>query len=491
MNISFEQIFDYLVPYIIPVIMWTLTVTITFRLITKKQSVSATLSWLMIVYLIPIVGILAYLVIGEINLGKRRGNSFKKLQPKFMAWFEQFKTCGHLINTNNNLLYKPIFELAQNRLGIPCVLGNELHIYDTPESIMQSIIQDINQAQTSINMTFYIWFNGGMVDEVMQALVKARQRGVAIHILLDSVGSRAFFKSQNYQYMRQQGIEITEALHVSLLRVFLRRIDLRQHRKIIVIDNQIAYTGSMNMVDPSCFKQDAHVGKWIDIMVRITGPVSSLLNALHAWDWEIESEKALPLILPACPEITNSQSHSHAVQLIASGPSFPDDLMAQSLSLAIFSARKSITITTPYFVPSHGIVEALRIAALRGVEVNLIIPKRNDSVMVKWASRSFFDELLSVGVKIYQFEKGLLHTKSMLIDNKLALVGTVNMDMRSFMLNFEVTMVVEDKSFANEIAILHENYLQTASLLDYQQWKTRSLYSRIVEKIFFLFSPLL
>lgn len=487
MNIPFEQILAYL----IPVIMWSLTVTITLRLITKKQSVSATLSWLMIVYLIPVVGILAYLVIGEINLGKRRGDSFKRLQPKFMAWFQQFKSCGHLININNNLLYKPIFDLAQNRLGIPCVLGNELHIYDSPETIMQSIINDINQAQSSINMTFYIWFNGGMVDEVMQALVRARTRGVAIHILLDSVGSRAFFKSQNYQYMRQHGIEITEALHVNLLRVFLRRIDLRQHRKIIVIDNQISYTGSMNMVDPSCFKQDAHVGKWIDIMVRITGPVSSVLNGLHAWDWEIESEKALPLILPPCPSLDMLQSHSHAIQIIASGPSFPDDLMAQSLSLAIFSARQTITITTPYFVPSHGIVEALRIAALRGVDVNLIIPKRNDSTMVKWASRSFFDELLAVGVKIYQFEKGLLHTKSMLVDNKLALVGTVNMDMRSFRLNFEVTMVVEDKSFANEIAILHENYLQTATLMDYQQWQKRPLSARIIEKIFFLFSPLL
>ncbi|PJG86456.1 cardiolipin synthase [Conservatibacter flavescens] len=488
MNIPFEQI----IAYLIPIIIWTLTVSITIRLITKKQAVSATLSWLMVIYLVPIVGILAYLLFGEIKLGKRRGNYFKTLHPKFMRWFNEFQQCEHLVSTSQGtLLYRPVFELAQKRLGIPCVLGNELHIFDTPESIIQRIIEDIKLAKSDINMVFYIWWNGGLVDDVMHALIEAKQRGVNVRILLDSVGSKAFFKSKNYRYMLKHGIEIAEALHVSLFRVFLRRIDLRQHRKIIVIDNQIAYTGSMNMVDPSFFKQEANVGKWIDMMVRINGPVSPVLNSLHAWDWEIEKNEALPLVLPDCPSLPIENNNSHAVQILATGPSFPDDLMAQSLSIAIFSARKSITITTPYFVPSHNIAEALRIAALRGVEVTLILPKRNDSFLVRWASRTFFDDLLAAGVKIYQFEKGLLHTKSVLIDNRLALVGTVNMDMRSFMLNFEVTMVVEDKSFANEISILHENYLHSSQKLDYNEWQNRSTFSRIMEKIFFLFSPLL
>ena len=165
--------------------------------------------------------------------------------------------------------------------------------------------------------------------------------------------------------------------------------------------------------------------------------------------------------------------------------------MAQSLSIAIFSARKSIVITSPYFVPSHNIAEALRIAALRGVDVSIVIPKENDSLMVHWASRTFFDDLLAAGVKIYNFNKGLLHTKSMLIDNRLALVGTVNMDMRSFLLNFEVTMVVEDPAFANEISLLHEGYIKNSALIDYAQWRKRSVYQRIIEKLFFLFSPLL
>ena len=483
--------FEQILAYIIPIFVWIPTIAITIRLIIRKQSVPAMLSWLMVIYVFPVVGIIAYLIFGEINLGKRRAIAFEQLKPKYMDWFMRLSYCDNLVNTRTNLLYRPIFDLAKQRLGISCILGNELHILDTPESIMRSIIHDINQAEKSINMVFYIWSAQGLVNEVTQALINARQRGVTIHILLDSVGSRAFLKSAECQVMRDNGIEVTETLHVNLFRMFFNRIDLRQHRKIIVIDNQISYTGSMNMVDPKFFKKNSNVGEWIDIMVRINGPVSAVLNGLHAWDWEIETAVKLPLKEPDCPLLPLEQNNSHAVQILATGPCFPDDLMAQSLAIAIFSARKSIVITSPYFVPSHNIAEALRIAALRGVEVSIILPKENDSLMVHWASRTFFDDLLAAGVKIYNFNKGLLHTKSMLIDNRLALVGTVNMDMRSFLLNFEVTMVVEDPAFANEISLLHESYIKNSELVDYVTWSTRSVYQRIVEKLFFLFSPLL
>ncbi len=317
------------------------------------------------------------------------------------------------------------------------------------------------------------------------------QRGVNVCLLIDSVGSNTLLKIPVCKEMTAKGIKITESLHVNLFRMFFNRIDLRQHRKIIVIDNQIAYTGSMNMVDPNFFKQKSNVGNWIDVMVRINGPVSPILNSLHAWDWEIETTEELPLLLPNCPLVKIDDNDTHSVQVIASGPAFPDDLIAQSLATVIYAARESIVITSPYFVPSHNIAEALRIAAFRGVDITLILPKNNDSLMVRWASRTFFDDLLEAGVKIYHFEAGLLHTKSVLIDNKLALVGTVNMDLRSFLLNFEITVAVEDRNFANEVATLHENYLANSSALDMQEWINRPFYHRIIERLFFLFSPLL
>ncbi|MFU2131752.1 cardiolipin synthase [Gallibacterium anatis] len=477
--------------YAIPVTIWICQVSITLRLLFKQQAMSVTLSWLLIVYIVPIIGIIAYFIFGEIKLGSHRAKLFHQLRPKYVAWFNQYKDYKNLVENNDALRYKALFELCQRRQNIPCIIGNDLHILQTPQSIIHSIIKDIEQANFSINMTFYIWQSGGLIEQVEQALLKAKQRGVQIHILLDSVGSRDFLLSKHCQQLRQQGIEILEALHANPLRMFLERIDLRQHRKIVVIDNQIAYTGSMNMVDPSEFKQDANVGQWIDIMVRIDGPVSSILNHLHAWDWEIETEQQQPFAFALCPLLPIEKDNSHAVQIVATGPGFPDDLMSQTLSVAIFSARKSITITSPYFVPNQSIEDALKIAAQRGVEVNIILPKKNDSTMVQWASRALFDNLLAAGVKIHRFKGGLLHTKSILIDQRLALVGSVNMDIRSFMLNFEVMMIVEDRDFAKEIMQLHHNYYQQTDTIDYQQWQQRPLWQRFFERLFFFFSPLL
>ena len=485
---SFEHI---ILVYIIPVLIWVAVISVTLRLLVKKQAVSATLSWLMIIYLVPLIGVIAYLIFGEIKLGTRRAKVFQSLKPKYTQWLQQLSGQKDLVAHSQDPRYRALFKLVHHRLGIPNIRGNELHILDTPESIIRSIIRDIQQARHSINMVFYIWSNDGLIDEVKQALEEAVHRGVKVCLLLDSVGSHAFLKSPICKEMRAKGIEITEALHVNLFRMFFSRIDLRQHRKIIIIDNQIAYTGSMNMVDPNFFKQDSNVGNWIDVMVRINGPVSPILNSLHAWDWEIETMEELPLLLPNCPLVEIDDNDTHSVQVIASGPAFPDDLIAQSLATVIYAARESIVITSPYFVPSHNIAEALRIAAFRGVDITLILPKNNDSLMVRWASRTFFDDLLEAGVKIYHFEAGLLHTKSVLIDNKLALVGTVNMDLRSFLLNFEITIAVEDRNFANEVATLHENYLANSSALNMQEWINRPFYHRIIERLFFLFSPLL
>lgn len=218
--------------------------------------------------------------------------------------------------------------------------------------------------------------------------------------------------------MRTAGIEVVEALKVNLFRAFLRRMDLRQHRKIILIDNRIAYTGSMNMVDPRFFKQDAGVGQWIDLMARIEGPVATTLGIIYCCDWEMETGKRL---LPPPPDVNVmpfEQESGHTIQVIASGPA-PEEMIHQALLTSVYSARKQLIMTTPYFVPSDDLLHAICTAAQRGVDVSIIVPHKNDSVLVGWASRAFFTELLAAGVKIYQFKDGLLHTKSVLVDGQL------------------------------------------------------------------------
>jgi cardiolipin synthase len=291
--------------------------------------------------------------------------------------------------------------------------------------------------------------------------------------------------------MRNAGIEVVEALKVNLFRVFLRRMDLRQHRKVVLIDNYIAYTGSMNMVDPRYFKQDAGVGQWIDLMARMEGPVASTMGIVYACDWEIETGKR---ILPPPPDVNImpfEQESGHTIQVIASGPGFPEEMIHQALLTAVYSAREQLIMTTPYFVPSDDLLHAICTAALRGVEVSIIVPRDNDSTMVRWASRSFFSELLEAGVRIYQFEDGLLHTKSVLVDGQLSLVGTVNLDMRSLWLNFEITLVIDDDGFGSDLACVQDDYIARSQLLNAAEWQKRPFWHRIVERLFYFFSPLL
>ncbi|WP_070963063.1 cardiolipin synthase [Vibrio sonorensis] len=471
------------------ILYWILVAGVTLRVVLKRRAVSVSLAWLMVIYIIPILGVGCYFLFGELNLGRKRAERAKEMFAPFAQWFTSLNSCiAHSPETFGRHISR-IDELCNNRLGLPALSGNTLSLQSDPESILRSIIKDIEQAQSSIRMVFYIWHPGGLADSVAAALVKAAKRGVDVKLLLDSAGSPRFFKSPWLQMMENAGIEVVQALEVSPWRIFLRRLDLRQHRKIIVVDNEVAYTGSMNMVDPAHFKQDSGVGQWIDIMVRVTGPTVNVLSAIHGWDWEVETGYREMPPVPQCSIDKNSPQHP--IQVVPSGPGMPEYLISQVLTLAINQANKSVRITTPYFVPSSDLLETLKMTAQRGINVELIIPYKNDSLMVQWASRSFYSDLLEAGVSIYEFDGGLLHTKSVVIDEEFCLVGTVNMDMRSLWLNFEVTLAVDDIAFTKEMYWLQEEYIQKAIPVDRDIWKERPMRSRFLERVFYLFNPLL
>ena len=280
------------------VLYWVLVAGVTLRVVLKRRSVSVSLSWLLVIYIVPIVGVACYFLFGELNLGRKRAERAQRMFTPFGDWFRQLNHCQvHLPGKVGSPIHK-IDELCNNRMGIPALSGNTLSLQSSPNEILHSIIEDIENAQTSIKMVFYIWHPGGLTDSVASALIRAAKRGVDVKVLLDSAGSPRFFKSHWRSMMRDAGVQVVQALEVSPWRMFLRRLDLRQHRKIIVIDEAVAYTGSMNMVDPAHFKQGAGVGQWIDVMVRVTGPTVNVLSAIHGWDWEVETGER---ILPALP----------------------------------------------------------------------------------------------------------------------------------------------------------------------------------------------
>jgi cardiolipin synthase len=195
--------------------------------------------------------------------------------PSTAKWLNDLKACKHIFAEDNSSVASSLFKLCERRQGIAGVKGNQLQLLTTSDDVMQALIRDIQLARHNIEMVFYIWQPGGMADQVAESLMAAARRGIHCRLMLDSAGSVAFFRSPWAAMMRNAGIEVVEALKVNLLRVFLRRMDLRQHRKMILIDNYIAYTGSMNMVDPRFFKQDSGVGQWVDLMARMEGPIAT------------------------------------------------------------------------------------------------------------------------------------------------------------------------------------------------------------------------
>jgi cardiolipin synthase len=306
---------------------------------------------------------------------------------------------------------------------------------------------------------------------------------------LDSLGSKQWFKSAWPARFRAAGIQVTEALPIQIGRFQFRRADIRLHRKIFVIDSSVAWTGSMNMVDPRTFKQDSGVGEWVDALVKIEGPVVSQFELTFLFDWSVATAKVTQFNEPM-PEFTNKAGEVLA-QEFASGPVYRDDILYQVLLSAIMDARSELTITTPYFGADEGLLQALKSAAYRGVQVTLIVPQLNDSTLVTWSSRSMYSDLLNAGVKIAEFHGGLLHTKSLLIDKRIAIFGSVNFDQRSLRLNFEISLIVYNADFCERLGKLIQSYLLQSDMVNPTLWAKRPQWRRLLENAANLTSPLL
>ncbi|CAD83495.1 cardiolipin synthetase [Candidatus Blochmanniella floridana] len=474
---------------------WILTIIIIIRVLIKRRTVSSFMAWLLTIYIVPFMGIILYLLCGESNLGKKRSLRSKIAQSTSIRRIQELKNHKHIFSNKNSKIASSLFKLCELRQGIGALKGNQIQLFKKIDNTLASLIKDIDLAKHNIDMVFYIWEPGGLVDHIVTKLIIAAQRGVKCRLILDSVGCINFFNSSYPKILKKAGINIAEALHINLLRIFFRRMDLRQHRKMILIDNHIAYTGSMNMVDPKLFKQNIGVGQWIDIMIRIDGPATTVMRIIFEFDWEIETGEHIVPVLSSSQHLMQQKttliSTGHTIQIIPSGPGFPEGIIHQVLITSLYKARKQLIITTPYLVPSDDLLYAICAAAQRGVKVHIIIPKNNDSVLVNWASRAFFSELLDAGVLIHRFQKGLLHVKSILIDHQLSLIGTVNLDVRSIWLNFEITLLIDSKLFNKDLEKIQLDYIAHSKLIDAQKWSKRPYWKRIIERLFYFFSPLL
>jgi cardiolipin synthase len=471
--------------YLLIAVHFGLMLGVVTRVLMRRPARGVVLAWLLLAVVLPYVGAAAYFLIGERRLPRGR-----------VERMQQFRTAlgeaaGAALPAVAAEEHEPLQRAAANLFGAPPVAGNRLALRSDTLEILPAIAADIDAARRSVLVEFYIWAEGGLTGEVLEALIRAASRGVTCLVLVDAMGAGRWWKGDQPERLRAAGVELRPALPVGLLRGLIGRTDLRLHRKIVAIDGAVAWTGSMNMVDPRFFKQEAGVGEWVDAMARVEGPAAAALAAVVLGDWIAETGEAFGDALRATGLGPAPAAGRAAVQVLSSGPGWSSDGLLQIMLALINGARRELVLTTPYFVPEDALVLALRGAAARGVRVVVILPARIDSLLVRHASRSFFDDILAAGAEIHAFEGGLLHTKSISVDGEVALFGTANFDMRSLWLNYEVSMLVHAQSFAQDVRALQETYLAASRRLAPLPWEKRPIGERLVISVMRLVSPLL
>ena len=459
----------------------------------RRPPAAVAFAWLFLVAIIPVLGTLIYVLIGEHRIGRQRIQRFKHLRSEFRKVSDAAIEKG-LMDVDwscHSAEARGIATLGRNIVGTSTMRGSRYQLFSDTQEILHKIAADIDQAQSSVLMEFYIWNEGGTADTVLEAVIRAAQRGVSCRLLIDALGASAWWKGQQPQKLRDAGVEVHAALPVGLFRTFVGRTDLRIHRKIVVVDGKLAWTGSMNLVDPRFFKQEAAVGEWVDAMVRLKGAVVASLAATMVSDWLLETGDSLKKVVDSAGLKLVEPDGSVDIQVIPSGPGYSGDGLLQMLLALINAAKDELVMTTPYLAPDDSMTRALRGAAARGVKVKIIVPEKVDSLLTRYASRSYYDELLDTGVEIHLYKGGLLHTKSITVDRSITMFGTVNLDMRSIWINYEVSLFVYDENFSTDIRQLQQVYLDDSMLLDPVQWESRGIRARFLENLFRLSSALL
>jgi len=471
------------------------------RVIMRKRQYGVTLAWLVIILLLPFFGAFVYLLFGENRIGETRARRAQEALEHYRLWLTSLRNISPVNWSLLSSTLEPVHRQADTLIGIPAMDGNKLQLIEESETILRSIIHDIENAQSTCHLQFYIWYEGGTADEVVTAVIQAATRGVTCRILIDSIGSKNFLQGTQIRSLTDAGVRVIEALPAGFFKAFFVRIDIRNHRKLVIIDGKIAYTGSQNMVDPRFFKQDSGVGLWVDSMVRVQGPVVEALAGTFISDWFLETDqekirsrtlhKDIQHVRKIADIIHQPAAGNIPVQLVPSGPSFSHEAIHQLLLTTIYSSRKDISLTTPYFVPDESILTALKSAAQRGVDVRIIIPEKNDSRLVHLACSARYKSLLENGVGIRLFQGGLLHSKTITVDGNFSLFGSVNLDMRSFWLNFETTLFVYSQDFTQELRQMQKKYEAQSVILTLADLEDHSFKQRFLENAALIISPLL
>ena len=392
---------------------------------------------------------------------------------------------GHVVQPEIEKTEPVLLHVADQLGGLPVLGGNSTELLTESDQVIDRLVQDIDRADHHVHLLFYIFAADEVGGRVAQAMVRARARGVRCRLLADAVGSRGLFRTLAPELTRQ-GVEVVPALPVNPVRRLFARLDLRNHRKLAVIDGRVAYTGSQNVVRPDYGKKG--VGHWRDLMVRVVGPSVGQLQSVFLEDWEFETGQSVddPEYFP--PQTTRG---TVALQVVPSGPNHPTRILRDLAVEALHAARRHAAIITPYFVPDEALLVALRLAVVRGVRLDLIVPARSDQLLVGLAGQYFLGEVLQQGVHVHLYQQGLIHVKAMTVDEGFGMLGTANFDIRSFYLNFEVNLLSYDEDLNGRLRSYQTTCIQQSKELDRETWRSRGKLRQWGAEFAKLLSPLL
>lgn len=462
-------------------VIYAITITsIVLVVISENRNPIKTLSWVMVLIFLPVIGLIWYLVFGQ-DVTKKQVIS-KRMYSKLK------KRPLNEIGTHEELAYPEkhanLIRLLQNMDHTPLLGGNSIQFFTNGEEHFDKFIADIENAKEHIHIEYYIISDDKLGNRIKDALIKKSLQGVEVRIIYDSFGSRKTNKSF-FEDLRKAGIE-TEPFLRLVFPIFTARLNYRNHRKIVVIDSKIGYLGGMNIADR--YIEGCSWGVWRDTHIRIEGKGVQGLQSIFLIDWHFVS-KTLITSRRYFPEL--EKSGDIVMQTANSGPLREDREISRGILQAIYDAEKSIYIQTPYFIPPDSMSEALQAAAIRGVDVRVMISEYSDMPLVQSASKSYVKEMLRSGVKVFCYQKGFLHSKLMVFDDSLTLIGSVNFDSRSFEENFEVEGFIYDHGVAEEaIEIFLEDSKYAKELL-LKDWLKRPRDKRFVESFMRLFAPLI
>ena len=464
------------------------------RLLTRHDvAPNVRMAWLFVIMLFPMFGCIVYFLFGEAQLGHKQQRAF--IAAKHAVQQEIVKL-PEIIGDANNLThlpneYRAPFQYLHSINQLHSLSDTTAQLLENGDIARETLIADMDKAQHEICVLYYIWLDDNTGRDVAHALIRAAKRGVVCRAMVDGLGSRAFLKSETWRQMQLAGVQtrIALPLHHWIKTLIFSRIDLRNHRKITVIDSKITHCGSQNCAD-AAFLIKKKFAPWVDIMMRFSGTIAAQMRVLFATDWAMSGGEILPFY--ASKQVSgNVKTPSFIAQVMGAGSTIRSNSTPEFLVTLIHSARKTLTISTPYFVPDATVLAALNAAAWRGISVQLIVPARNDSWIVAAASRSHYLQLLQAGVKINEFHGGLLHAKTLTIDGKLTLIGSTNLDLRSFDLNFENNILFYDEAQTVAVWQRQQHYLQHSHAIlekDVLNWS----YPRIVwQNLLAAISPVL